>query len=170
MRPLEPEGREMPAIERFVGPDEEILWAARPHAAALARPLALASLAVLLGAAAVLASFGSDLTGAPIAALVAAAITAVAVVRAGRAVFRWDRTLMAVTPVQVVMLAGGVRLQAESVPLRSVSRLGVRQGPLQRILGYGTLLLGDGRSRRAVKFVPRPAEVSRLITRVRVAL
>ena len=59
----------MPAIERFVGPDEEILWAARPHAAALARPLALASLAVLLGAAAVLASFGSDLTGAPIAAL-----------------------------------------------------------------------------------------------------
>ena len=33
----------MLAIERFVGPDEPILWAARPHAAALARPLALAS-------------------------------------------------------------------------------------------------------------------------------
>ncbi len=37
---LDPEGREMMAIERFVGPDEPILWAARPHAAALARPLA----------------------------------------------------------------------------------------------------------------------------------
>jgi membrane protein YdbS with pleckstrin-like domain len=167
---MDPEGREMPAIERFVGPDEEILWAARPHAAALARPLAVASLAVLLGAAAVLASWSSDLTGAPIAALIAAGITAVAVVRAGRAVFRWDRTLMAVTPVQVVMLAGGVRMRAESMPLRSVSRLGVRQGPLQRIFGYGTLLLGDGRSRRSVDFVPKPTEVSRLITRVRVAL
>jgi membrane protein YdbS with pleckstrin-like domain len=160
----------MPAIERFVGPDEPILWAARPHAAAIARPLALAVVAVLLGSAAVIASFGSDLTGAPIAALVAAAITAVAVVRAARAVFRWDRTLMAVTPVQVVLLAGGLQLKAETLPLRALSRLGVRQSPMQRVLGYGTLLLGDGRSRRAVDFVPKPAEVSRLITRVRVAL
>lgn len=160
----------MPAIERFVEPDEPILWSARPHAAAIARPLAIAVLAVALGAAAVFVSFGSDLTGAPIAALLAAVITAAAVGRAGRAVFRWDRTLLAVTPVQVVLLAGGVRLQAESVPLRTVSRLGVRQGPLQRLLGYGTLLLGDGRTRRVVDFVPKPAEVSRLITRVRVAL
>ena len=44
-----PEGREVMAIERFVGPDEPILWAARPHAAALARPLALAVLAVRAG-------------------------------------------------------------------------------------------------------------------------
>jgi membrane protein YdbS with pleckstrin-like domain len=160
----------MPAIERFVGPDEPILWAARPHAAAIARPLALAMLAVVLGAAAVYVSFGSDLTGAPIAALAAAIVTAVAVVRAGRDVFRWDRTLMAVTPVQVVLLAGGMQLKAETLPLRAVSRLGVRQGPLQRLLGYGTLLLGDGRSRRVVDFVPKPAEVSRLITRVRMAL
>jgi membrane protein YdbS with pleckstrin-like domain len=160
----------MPAIERFVGPDEPILWAARPHAAAIARPLALAVVAVLLGAAAVYASWSSDLTGAPIAALIAAAITAVAVVRAAREVFRWDRSLLAVTPIQILMLAGGMTLRAESVPLRSLSRLGVRQGPLQRLLGYGTLLLGDGRTRRVVDFVPKPAEVSRLITRVRVAL
>jgi membrane protein YdbS with pleckstrin-like domain len=160
----------MPVIERFVGPDEPILWAARPHAAALARPLALAVLAVVLGAAAVFASWSSDLSGAPIAGLIASAITAVAVVRAARDVFRWDRSLLAVTPIQFVMLAGGMTLTAESVPLRSLSRLGVRQRPLQRLLGYGTLLLGDGRSRRVVDFVPKPAEVSRLISRVRVAM
>jgi membrane protein YdbS with pleckstrin-like domain len=159
----------MLAIERFVGPDEPILWAARPHAAALARPLALAVLAVLLGAAAVLALSRSDVQGAPIAALIAAAGAAIAVVRAARAVFRWDRTVVAVTPLQVVLLAGGIHLQAESVPLRSVSRLGVRQGPLQRMLGYGTLLVGDGRSRRGVQYVPKPAEVSRLIASVRMA-
>ncbi len=159
----------MLAIERFVGPDEPILWAARPHAAALARPLALAVVAVLLGAAAVIALSRTDVRGAPIAALVAAGAAAFTVVRAARAVFRWDRTVVAVTPQQVVLLAGGVRLRAESVPLRSVSRLGVRQGPLQRLLGYGTLLVGDGRSRRGVEFVPRPAEVSRLIASVRVA-
>lgn len=157
------------AIERFVGPDEPILWAARPHAAALARPLALAVLAVVLAATCVVALSRSDVEGAPIAALVAAAGAAIAVVRAARAVFRWDRTVVAVTPLQVVLLAGGVRLHAESVPLRSVSRLGVRQGPMQRVLGYGTLLVGDGRSRRGVPFVPRPAEVSRLIASMKVA-
>ncbi len=56
----------------------------------------------------------------------------------------------------MVLLAGGARLEAESVPLRSVSRLGVRQGPLQRVLGYGTLLVGDGRSRRGVRVRPAP--------------
>jgi hypothetical protein len=50
-----------------------------------------------------------------------------------------------------------------------VSRLGVRQGPLQRLLGYGTLLVGDGRSRRGVHYVPRPAEVSRVIASIRIA-
>ena len=38
----------MVAIERFLGPDEPVLWAARPHAAALARPLALAVVIVIL--------------------------------------------------------------------------------------------------------------------------
>jgi membrane protein YdbS with pleckstrin-like domain len=157
------------AIERFLGPDEPVLWAARPHAAALARPLALAIVVVILAAFAVLALNRIDLQGAPVAAVIAAGAAAIAVFRAARAVFRWDRTIVAVTPLQVVLLAGGVRLEAESVPIRSVSRLGVRQGPLQRLLGYGTLLVGDGRSRRGVRYVPRPAEVSRVIASVRVA-
>ena len=101
--------------------------------------------------------------------MAAAGAAVLAVLRAARAVFRWDRTLVAVTPLQVVLLAGGARLEAETVPLRSVSRLGVRQGPLQRLLGYGTLLVGDGRSRRGVHYVPRPAEVSRVIASVRIA-
>ena len=159
----------MVAIERFLGPDEPVLWAARPHAAALARPLGLAVVAVVIGAVAVIALTRVDLAAAPFAAVVAAAGAVVAVLRAARAVFRWDRTVVAVTPLQVVLLAGGVRLEAETVPIRSVSRLGVRQGPLQRLLGYGTLLVGDGRSRRGVRFVPRPAEVSRVIASARVA-
>jgi membrane protein YdbS with pleckstrin-like domain len=160
----------MVAIERFLGPDEPVLWAARPHAAALARPLGLAALAVVVGAIAVIALTRVDLGAAPFAAVLAAGAALLVVLRAARAVFRWDRTVVAVTPLQVVLLAGGLRLEAESVPLRSVSRLGVRQGPLQRMLGYGTLLVGDGRSRRGVEFVPRPAEVSRLIASMRVAL
>jgi membrane protein YdbS with pleckstrin-like domain len=159
----------MVAIERFLAPDEPVLWAARPHAAALARPLALAVIAVILAAIAVTALRRVDLAAASIAAVLAAAAAVLAVLRAARAVFRWDRTVVAVTPLQVVLLAGGVRLEAESVPLRTVSRLGVRQGPMQRLLGYGTLLVGDGRSRRGVRYVPRPAEVSRLIASMRVA-
>jgi membrane protein YdbS with pleckstrin-like domain len=159
----------MVAIERFLAPDEPVLWAARPHAAALARPLALAVIAVILAAIAVTALRRVDLAAASIAAVLAAGAAVLAVLRAARAVFRWDRTVVAVTPLQVVLLAGGVRLEAESVPLRTVSRLGVRQGPMQRLLGYGTLLVGDGRSRRGVRYVPRPAEVSRLIASMRVA-
>lgn len=159
----------MVAIERFLGPDEPVLWAARPHAAALARPLALAVVIVILAAFVVLELTRIDLAGAPVAAVAAAGAAVLAVLRAARAVFRWDRTLVAVTPLQVVLLAGGARLEAETVPLRSVSRLGVRQGPLQRLLGYGTLLVGDGRSRRGVHYVPRPAEVSRVIASVRIA-
>jgi membrane protein YdbS with pleckstrin-like domain len=159
----------MVAIERFLAPDEPVLWAACPHAAALARPLALAAIAVILAAIAVTALRRVDLAAASIAAVLAAGAAVLAVLRAARAVFRWDRTIVAVTPLQVVLLAGGVRLEAESVPLRTVSRLGVRQGPMQRLLGYGTLLVGDGRSRRGVRYVPRPAEVSRLIASMRVA-
>ena len=49
----------MVAIERFLGPDEPVLWAARPHAAALARPLALAIVVVILAAFVVLTLTGS---------------------------------------------------------------------------------------------------------------
>jgi membrane protein YdbS with pleckstrin-like domain len=159
----------MPAIERFVGPEEPVLWAARPHVASLARPLALAIVAVALAAVAVTALSRTDAAAAPIAAVAAAGAAVLAVLRAARAVFRWDRTIVAVTPLQVVLLAGGIRIEAESVPLRTVSRLGIRQGPLQRVLGYGTLLVGDGRSRRGLHYVSRPAEVSRLIASIRVA-
>jgi membrane protein YdbS with pleckstrin-like domain len=159
----------MQAIERFLAPDEPVLWAARPHVASIARPLASAVAAVVLSAVAVAALRRADAGAAAYGEVAAALVALLVVLRAVRAVFRWDRTVLAVTPEQVVVLAGGVRLSAESVPLRTVSRLGVRQGPLQRILGYGTLLVGDGRARKGVHYVPRPAEVSRVIASVKVA-
>jgi hypothetical protein len=96
-----------------------------------------------------------------------AAMAVIAVLGALRAVWRWDRTILAVTSEQIVLVRGGSRRSAVSLPLDDVRRLGVDQTVPGRMLGYGTLILADGESRRGFAFVPHPAEVGRLILRAR---
>lgn len=156
----------MSVITRYTDPDEAILLETRPHAASLGRQLLRAVLGVAVcGGGVWLTSRSGGLwrvLGIPLAAM-----AALAVLGAVRAVWRWDRTVLAVTSEQIVLVRGGSRRSAVSLPLEDVRRLGVDQSVTGRMLGYGTLILADGESRRGFAFVPRPAEVGRLILRAR---
>jgi hypothetical protein len=156
----------MSVIARFTDPGESILLETRPHAASLGRQLlrAVAAVVVFGGGVWLTAHAGGlwRLLGLPLAVM-----AAIAVLGALRAVWRWDRTILAVTSEQIVLVRGGSRRSAVSLPLDDVRRLGVDQSVPGRMLGYGTIILADGHSRQGFAYVPRPAEVGRLILRAR---
>jgi hypothetical protein len=152
---------------RIVAEDEPLLLETRPHVAALApalaRSLALVAVSVAVSGWLTLAQPRLWRLGVGVLALAAA----YGAVRALRAVWRWDRTVLAVTATQVVLARRGIRSRTMSVPLAALDGLSIDQTLLGRLLGYGTLVLEDGRGRRGLRFVPHPAEVGGLILRLR---
>jgi hypothetical protein len=154
------------AVDPFLSDRERVLVQTRAHTAVLAGAFGAAVLSVALLAVALVALDGSDaprpLRGLPIVA--AAVLVAVAV---GRLVFRvweWDRTVLAVTEEQVLIIRCSLRRQTHSVPLASVEGLRVRQSLTGRVLGYGSIVLENGGRRSRLAYVPQPARVSGLIT------
>jgi hypothetical protein len=155
----------MPVVDRLLEPDEALLYSTRPHTAALAPALARALALVAICGAAVLAAALLD-ASRPLrqaVALVGSAVGALVVAHALRAVWRWDRTVLALTTRQILLIERGPRLRSRSVPLAAIHRLGVDQSVCGRLLGYGTLTFADGHARRALRYVPRPRELSDLI-------
>jgi membrane protein YdbS with pleckstrin-like domain len=91
-------------------------------------------------------------------------VAVVALLRLVRRVWEWDRTLLVVTEGELVVRRGGVRRSEQIVPLAGVVRLRVRRTVVGRLLGYGTIeVAGPGRASR-LRFVPRPDEVSAVIS------
>jgi hypothetical protein len=138
-------------------PGERVLLAARPHPAVLI-PALLRTLGVLIAAAVVLAlllrssaphgvRIGLDL---PVIALAGRSVF-----RFARAVWQWDRSLLALTTRRVVVVAprGRLRRAWETLPLAAIRSTGVQHSFAGRLLGYGTLTLGDGPGGREIRFV-----------------
>ena len=120
-------------------PGEEVRLDARPHGAALVRPLTRPLALAVLGA--MVAVIGSEVHWA-IAAVGAGAL-ALAALLALRAVWRWDRTRLVLTSEKLFVVYGIARRRAAAVRLSRVPALEWEQGPLGRVLGYGTLVAGD---------------------------
>jgi hypothetical protein len=138
-------------------PGERLLLASRPHPALLL-PALLRTLGVLLAAALVLALLlrSSAPPGVRIALdLPVIAVAARSVFRFARAVWQWDRSLLALTTRRVIVVAprGRLRRAWETVPLGAIRAAGVHHGFAGRLLGYATLTLGDGPTGRDVRFV-----------------
>jgi uncharacterized membrane protein YdbT with pleckstrin-like domain len=119
----------------YLEPGEQVRLEERPHAAALARPLAWSGFLALVGGILVLfapASLG--LVGALL--LVAAALHALA------AVWRWDRTHLILTTDKLFVVHGIAQRRAAAVRLARVGPVEMEQSVLGRICGYGTVIAG----------------------------
>ena len=130
---------------------ERVCLEVRRHGIILARPLTQAF--VLAAAGAVLVARGWPVSPAGALALVAGAAVAVL------AVWRWERARLVVTSENLYVLDGIVRRRAASVRLARMSSLEVQQGPLGRLLGYGTVSAGE----LEIAYVARPRELCRLL-------
>jgi uncharacterized membrane protein YdbT with pleckstrin-like domain len=136
------------------GPDERLFLAARRHSAAVVRPLAFALVLGALGVECFRLSWPLPVVGA--------ACLAVAAVVALRRVWRWDRTQVVVTTEKLCVVEGTLRRRAETVPLRSLESLRLRQSLAGRLLGYGTLVAGP----LEVRYVPDARRVFSLVERL----
>ncbi len=155
----------MVVVSPDVSDRERVLVRTRAHTAALATAFLPATLAVALLVTAVRAFPGADASTTPgtLALSGAAGLAAVTVARLALRVWEWDRTLLAVTDQQILVVKSAVRRETRSVPLRTVERLAVTQSLAGRLLGYGSIVVENGGRRSRLAFVPHPDRVSELI-------
>jgi hypothetical protein len=157
----------MPRARTKLEPGERLLLATRPHPAALL-PALLRALGAVLAAAVVLALLAQS--SAPHAVrialdLLAVAVAGRAVLRFTRAVWRWDRSLLALTTRRVFVVAprGAVRRAWETMPLAGIRSAAVSHSFAGRLLGYGTLTLGGDGQGRDVRFVTDAEHIAEAI-------
>jgi len=148
-------------------PGERLLLACRPHPAALL-PATLRALGALLAAATVMALLArsSAPNGVRLALdLLPLAFALRAALRFTRAVWQWDRTLLALTTRRVFVVAprGAVRRAWQAMSLAGIHSTGVRHSFGGRLLGYGTLTLGDGPQGREVRYVSDAERIAEAI-------
>jgi len=134
--------------------EEHVFLDARPHGIVLVRPLSRAVLATVVGGA--LLAFTWPL------AVAGAALMGVGAVVAVRAVWRWERTRVVVTDEKVFVVHGVVRRRAAAVHLARVGSVEFEQSLPGRLLGYGTVVLGE----LEIEGVRRPGELCGLVQRL----
>jgi hypothetical protein len=138
-------------VRGYLEPGEYVRFDERPHAAALARPLARSLALALAGALLVLTEPASlGLVGALL--LAAGALLGLA------AVWRWDRTELVLTSEKLLIVYGIAQRRAAAVRLERVGPVEMEQSVPGRILGYGTVIAGD----LEIPFVPDPDRVCAL--------
>ena len=135
----------------YLDPGETVRFEARPHTAALFRPLSRSMLLALAGGVLVGVS-------PPALAVVGAILLAVGALLALPAVMRWDRTSLVVTTEKLLVIHGVARRRAAAVRFARVGPVEVEQGLVGRLFGYGTVIAGD----LEIPYVPDPRRVGRL--------
>lgn len=135
----------------YLEPGEKVRYEARPHTAALVRPLAR-SLVLALG--------GGVLVGLspPALGVVGAVLLGIGALLALRAVWGWDRTSLVVTTDKLLVVHGIAQKRAAAVRLARVGPVEMEQSLVGRLLGYGTVIAGD----LEIPYVPDPRRVCSL--------
>jgi membrane protein YdbS with pleckstrin-like domain len=124
------------------------LLEARRHGIVLAAPLGRAVAFSGAGGLAVAVGWPATLAGALGLALGAAIGL--------RAVWRWERTRIVVTPGELAVVDGTVRRRSAAVALARIGAVEVEQSLAGRLFGYGTIVAGD----LEIDYVPRPRELA----------
>ena len=132
----------------YLEPGEYVRFDERPHAAALARPIARSLALALAGTVLVL-------TGPTSFGLVGALLLAAGALLGLAAVWRWDRTELVLTSEKLLIVYGIAQRRAAAVRLERVGPVEMEQSVPGRILGYGTVIAGD----LEIPFVPDPDRV-----------
>ena len=134
--------------------EERLVLEARRHGIVLLRPLLKAAATAVVGVAAVDAGWPLSVAGG--------ALLAVAALGAVAAVWRWDRTHVVLTSEKLFVVHGIVRRRAAAVRLSHLGAVELEQTLLGRLLGYGTISVGE----LEIAFVPRPRELYGLVHRL----
>jgi uncharacterized membrane protein YdbT with pleckstrin-like domain len=137
------------------GRREERVWLeARRHPVVLARAFVKAFVLAPAGVFLLVLGWPATLGGALALALAA--------LLAFRAVWRWERTRLVVTGERLVVVHGTLRRRSAEVQLAQAGPVEVDQSLTGRVLGYGTVVVGD----LEVPYVPDPRALSRLVSRL----
>jgi len=131
--------------------NEQVLYETRRHGIVLAGSLSKAL--VLAAAGAALVALGWPYSAGGVIVMAVAALVAL------RAVWRWDRTKLVLTSDQFYVVSGVLRRCSATVSLSSFGAVELEQTLPGRLLGYGTLTVGE----LEVDFVPEPAELHELV-------
>jgi uncharacterized membrane protein YdbT with pleckstrin-like domain len=86
------------------------------------------------------------------ATVLGALLLAAAAVGVLRAVWRWERTRVVLTTEKLFVVHGTLRRRAAAVRLARIGPVEIEQTLLGRMLGYGTIIVGD----LEITHVPRP--------------
>lgn len=126
-----------------LAPGERLLAHHRPHVRVLVWPVAtLLAGTFLLGLGAGAAQAHLDGTAESVVVLLVLALWSLVVYRkVVRRYARWLSTHLAVTDRRVVVREGVVRQRGMDLPANRISNVQYRQGPLERVLGCGTLVV-----------------------------
>jgi uncharacterized membrane protein YdbT with pleckstrin-like domain len=135
----------------YLDPGETVRFQARPHTAALFRPLSRSVLLALAGGILVWLS-------PPWIGVVGAVLLGIGALLALRAVLRWDRTSLVVTTEKLLVVHGVAQRRAAAVRFARIGAVEVEQGLVGRLLGYGTVIAGE----LEIPYVPDPRRVGRL--------
>lgn len=135
----------------YLDPGETVRFEARPHTAALFRPLSRSLLLAIVGG--VLVGLSPPALG-----VVGAILLGIGALLALRAVMRWDRTSLVVTTEKLLVIHGVARRRAAAVRFARIGPVEVEQGLVGRLFGYGTVIAGD----LEIPYVPDPRRVGRL--------
>ena len=141
------------AVRRYLDPGERVRLEARPHGAALVRPLLRALVLAVGGGALVVYAMPHAW---PLGVLGALAL-AYAAFTTLRAVLAWDRTVLVVTSAKLLVVHGVVRRRAPAAARPAGGAGGVGPGRLGPRRGVGSVAPGD----LEVPYVPDPGRLVR---------
>ena len=79
-----------------------------------------------------------------------------------RAVWKWERTRLILTTEKLFVVHGTFHRRAAAVRLSRLGAVEIEQGLLGRLLGYGTIVVGD----LEIDYVPEPRRVYGLVERL----
>lgn len=109
---------------------------------------------ILAGIGAVLLALGWPWSAGGVIAMALATLVAL------RAAWRWDRTKIVVTSDHLSIVTGVLRRRAASVRLSSLGALEIEQTLTGRLLGFGTVIVGE----LEIDYVPALSELEALVT------
>jgi uncharacterized membrane protein YdbT with pleckstrin-like domain len=135
----------------YLDPGETVRFQARPHTAALFRPLSRSVLLALAGG--ILVGLSPPWIG-----IVGAVLLGIGALLALRAVLRWDRTSLVVTTEKLLVVHGVAQRRAVAIRFARIGPVEVEQGLVGRLLGYGTVIAGE----LEIPYVSDPRRVGRL--------
>ncbi|MGI8426162.1 MAG: PH domain-containing protein [Actinomycetota bacterium] len=155
----------MKRIERYLGAEEQVVYASRQHPVVLAKPLLIWLISV--GALAFAGAFASSRTDNAVVNQAIALLVSIVTIYAVFKVLVWWAAQYAITDHRVMLITGLLSVKVSATPLSKINDTIFVRSIWGRLLGYGNLVMesaGERAGLRDLQFLPKPNAVYRLLT------